>query len=104
MMDNKPMSFQDVKTGLALVDIGCAVSLRLVADRRCFIKVSSEGNVTLTPTSDVVDLQIISEDKAIQVCCILGYSDEEMLSLIRRRSELTAVGSTVGVEKDELSS
>ena len=104
MTDSKAMSFQDVQSGTALIDVGSAVSLRVVADRRCFIKVSSEGHITLTPTADVVDLQIIPEDKALQICCILGYSDEEMLALIRRRSELAVVDNAVDDVKGESSS
>ena len=88
------MTFDSVKSGLAIIDIGKNVSLRLVGDRRCFVKVTKQEKVVLTPTSDVVDLQIIPEDKALQICCILGYSDEEMMSLLKRRSELAVADKT----------
>ena len=98
------MTFDDIKSGLAMIDIGKNVSLRLVGDRRCFVKITKQERVVLTPTSDVVDLQIIPEDKALQICCILGYSDEEMLSLLKRRSELNAADRTTLSEKDDSSS
>ena len=96
----KQMSFEDVKKGTALMDVGCAVSLRLVSDRRCFIRVDKSGLIVMTPTSDVVDLQILPEDKALQICCILGYSDEEMLELIRRRSEQASADKTAVASTD----
>lgn len=99
-----PMRFEDVKSGLALIGIGRDVSLRLVSDRRCFIKVNKQGHIELTPNSDIVDLQIISEDKALQICCILGLSDEEMLSLMRRRSAQDVVDKTVDASTGDLSS
>ena len=98
------MRFEDVKSGLALIDIGKNVSLRLVADRRCFIKVNKQEKIVVTPTSDVVDLQIIPEDKALQICCVLGYSDEEMMSLLKRRSELAVADKTAVSEKADPSS
>ena len=84
MKDNN-LTYSNVLDGSALIKVGSEVSLRLVSDRRCLIKVNKEEEIVLTPPTDFVDLQAIDEEKALKICAILDYSDEEMLSLLKRR-------------------
>ena len=84
MKDSK-LSYSNVLDGSALIKVGSEVSLRLVSDRRCLIKVNKEEEIVLVPTPDFVDLQTIDEEKALKICALLGMSDEDMLSLLKRR-------------------
>jgi hypothetical protein len=85
---NKPLVYEDVEEGVALLDIGREVSLNLISERQCLIRVERDGTVVIVPPSDYLDLQIINEDVALQIASLLSYSDEQMIQLLKRRSKL----------------
>ena len=76
-----------ISSGEALIDIGEQVSIQLLSEEKSFLKMSSDL-LFFVPLSDIVDLQEVSEETALKICILLGYTDEEMLSLLRRREEL----------------
>ena len=91
---NRPLLYEDVKEGLDLLDIGKEVSLNLISERKCLIRVERDGAVAVVPPSDYIDLQIINEELALQIAALLNRSDTDMVGLLRRRSQL-AIGDTL---------
>ena len=54
-----------------------------------FIRITSNELVRNSHPQDYVDLHKIEEDKALQICVLLGYTDEEIVSLLGRISSET---------------
>ena len=83
-----PLNLDNVREGVALLEIGKEVSLSLVSERRCLVRVERDESVVIVPSSDYIDLQIVREEVALQIAALLNYSDEDMIGLLRRRSKL----------------
>ena len=95
-----PLTYDSVLDGSAMIEIGSSVSLRLIGDRRCYIKCMPSGDVVLTPPEDIVDLQQVPEDIALKICVLLDYTDEDMVDLLRRRTEAEPADTAADADSD----
>lgn len=82
--NTSPLSLELVEQGAGLIELGKRASLSIITDSAAHFTVEDGVVVQIKPIS-VVNLNKITEDQALQICVLLGYSDAEMEELLNAR-------------------
>ena len=73
-----------VEKGAGLIELGKRASLSIITDNAAHFVVIGDEVVQVSPVS-IINLNSITEEQALQICVLLGYSDAEMEKLLDAR-------------------
>lgn len=79
-----PLSVEMVKQGAGLIELGKLASLSIITDSAAHFTVEGDTVVQVDPIS-VINLNKITEEQALQICVLLGYSDADLEKLLDAR-------------------